>query len=195
MAHAPGMTIRNSTFTNCSTMDISLGRGDWWGQPPYGNVVLENNVFGHSTHGGAELALLRPRVVRRQGRERPRGQQHVRERGAHRGPAHRYGPYSGVWANNIGDGWECLPGVTYAGNVGQRCGGSDRAVRPPAAACRRRPARPRHDARRVGDPANHDFHLTAGSPAIDAGSAQYAPTTDQDGKPRNGAPDAGAHEL
>ena len=33
-------------------MDISLGSGDWWGQPAYGNVTLENNVFGHSTNGG-----------------------------------------------------------------------------------------------------------------------------------------------
>ena len=29
-----------------------------------------------------------------------------------------------------------------------------------------------------------DFHLQAGSPAIDAGTSDGAPTTDKDGKPR-----------
>lgn len=42
-----------------------------------------------------------------------------------------------------------------------------------------------------------DYHLTAGSPAIDAGSALDAPSTDYDGKPRpNGAGyDIGAYEY
>ena len=35
------------------------------------------------------------------------------------------GPDSGVWANNIGGGWQCLPGVTYRGNVGKKCDASD----------------------------------------------------------------------
>ena len=26
-------------------------RGDWWGQPGYGGITLENNVFGHSING------------------------------------------------------------------------------------------------------------------------------------------------
>ena len=45
------------------------------------------------------------------------------------------------------------------------------------------------------NPPAFDFHLTAGSPARDAGSAQYAPATDREGKPRSGAPDAGAYEF
>ena len=32
-SQSPGLTIRNSTFRNCATMDLSLRRGDWWGQP------------------------------------------------------------------------------------------------------------------------------------------------------------------
>ena len=50
-SQSPGLTIRNSTFTNCATMDLFIIRGDWWGQPTYGGVTLENNVFGHSTNG------------------------------------------------------------------------------------------------------------------------------------------------
>jgi hypothetical protein len=45
------------------------------------------------------------------------------------------------------------------------------------------------------NPAAFDFHLTAGSPAVNAGSAQYAPAADREGKARNGAPDAGAYEF
>ena len=118
MAHAPGITIRNSTFRNCATMDISLGRGDWWGQPPYGNVVLENNVFGHSINGSGwhyyGLAWFvgkfeNARVVNNT------FENAVRMEDQHVGS----GPYSGVWANNIGGGWACLTGVTYRNNVGK----------------------------------------------------------------------------
>ncbi len=40
-----------------------------------------------------------------------------------------------------------------------------------------------------------DAHLTAASPAIDAGTALDAPAVDFDGLPRNGLPDIGAYEL
>lgn len=44
------------------------------------------------------------------------------------------------------------------------------------------------------DPANEDYHLQAGSPAIDAGTAVGAPATDLEGTPRDSAPDMGAYE-
>ncbi len=52
----------------------------------------------------------------------------------------------------------------------------------------------------VGDPmfvypANGNFHLKSGSPAIDAGSPYSVPSTDYEGKPRRGAPDIGALET
>jgi hypothetical protein len=194
MAHAPGITIRNSTFTNCHTMDISLGRGDWWGQSPYGNVTLENNVFGHSINGDGwhyyGLAWFVGRVENIRVVNNTFENQ-VRMEDQHIGP----GPYSGVWANNIGGGWQCLPGVTYSGNVGKRCDGSDRAVNPSSScgppACQSLRTMP------VGwvDPANHDFHLRQGSPAVDAGSAEFATRHDRDGVERDGRPDAGAYEL
>lgn len=40
-----------------------------------------------------------------------------------------------------------------------------------------------------------DFHLQVGSPAINAASSTYAPTTDIDNRTRTGAPDIGAYEA
>jgi hypothetical protein len=193
MAHAPGITIRNSTFRNCATMDISLGRGDWWGQQPYGNVVLENNIFGHSVNGSGwhyyGLAWFvgkfeNARVVNNTFENAVRmDSQHVGS-----------GPYSGVWANNIGGGWQCLPGVTYRNNVGKVCHSSDRAVNPSSScgppACGSLRIMP------VGwaDPAGFDFSLQATSPAVNSGSPEYAPATDKRGLPRDARPDAGALE-
>jgi len=47
------------------------------------------------------------------------------------------------------------------------------------------------------DPAANDYHLKAGSPAIDTGTAADAPATDLDGHPRpqGGGIDIGASEL
>jgi hypothetical protein len=39
-----------------------------------------------------------------------------------------------------------------------------------------------------------DLHLQAGSPAVDAGSAEGAPSEDVEGRPRDGVPDIGAYE-
>jgi len=39
-----------------------------------------------------------------------------------------------------------------------------------------------------------DLHLQAGSPAVDAGSADGAPSDDAEGRPRDAAPDIGAYE-
>src|SRR5215472_1231183 len=47
------------------------------------------------------------------------------------------------------------------------------------------------------DPGAHDYHLAAGSPAIDAGTSNGAPTTDYDGnaRPQGAADDIGAYEF
>lgn len=44
----PNFTLRNSTFTNCGIMGLSLGYPGWWSPlpPPYCCVVLEGNTFG-----------------------------------------------------------------------------------------------------------------------------------------------------
>jgi len=43
--------------------------------------------------------------------------------------------------------------------------------------------------------ANFDAHLRAGSPAIDAGTADGAPTADLENRPRDARPDIGAYEF
>lgn len=40
-----------------------------------------------------------------------------------------------------------------------------------------------------------DYHLQEGSPAIDAGSAEGAPTVDLENRPRDAQPDVGAYEF
>jgi hypothetical protein len=189
-----GLTLRNSTFTNCSTMDISLNRGDWWGQQPYGNVTIENNVFGHSTNEGGWHhyglawfvdAFTNARVVN-----------NTFENAVLLEPSHvGSGPHSGVWANNIGGGWTCVAGVTYRNNVGKKCHSSDKAVNP-ASSCAP-PACADVRVMPVGwtNPARVDFTLKPGSVAVNAGSAAYAPPTDKRGIPRDSRPDAGAYEL
>jgi hypothetical protein len=188
MSHSPGVTFRGNVFRNCGVFDISLGRGDWWGQPEYGNVTIENNMFGHTVDGGAGgnwhyyglawwlTTLDGARVVNNTFENAVSMDRATRGTG-------------GVWANNIGGGWTCEPGVVYTGNVGQTCSAQDKAVSP-SSSTSSQPAP-------MGwvNPAAFDFHLKAGSPAINAGTAQYAPATDREGKARSGAPDAGAYEF
>jgi hypothetical protein len=99
-----------------------------------------------------------------------------------------------VWANNIGGGWMCLSGVTYTGNVGTKCGTTDVAMSPTSCSP---PGCPSAYATQMkwANPAGWDFHLLAGSVAINKGNPSYAPSTDRDGNPRNGPPDAGAYEY
>jgi hypothetical protein len=45
-SQAANITIANSHFSNCATMDVFFTRGTWWGQPLYGGWTLTNNFFG-----------------------------------------------------------------------------------------------------------------------------------------------------
>jgi hypothetical protein len=194
---SPGVVIRNSTFTNCATMDLMVTRGFWWGQPSYGGITLENNVFAHSTNGsdprwhafgflihGEMGQLTNARIVNNTFETRTGGVTTAEIHNA-----------SGVWANNIGGGWDCLPGMTYAGNVGKKCGATDVAANPSSSCAP--PACPGASTAAVGwtNPAQFDFTLKAGSPAIGAASPQYAPERDRRGYRRDGDPDAGAYEY
>jgi chitodextrinase len=44
-SNGPGIKVRNSVFRDCSTMDLYLTLGTWWGQSPYTGVVVENTLF------------------------------------------------------------------------------------------------------------------------------------------------------
>jgi hypothetical protein len=196
-SQAPGLVLRNSTFRNCATMDLMITRGDWWGQPTYGGVTLENNVFAHSVNGrdpdwhyygflvhGNMGQLTNARIVNNTF-ETPVG-------GVTTDDIHAA---SGVWANNIGGGWDCLPGMTYRGNIGKKCDSSDVATSPDHS-CAPPTCAPRQIAP-VGwvDSLAYDFHLTSSSPAVGTADPAYAPARDRDGKLRDGNPDSGAYEY
>jgi hypothetical protein len=196
-SQAPGLVVRNSTFRGCATMDLMVTRGDFWGQPTYGGVTLINNVFAHSTHGkdpawhyfgflvhGNMGQLTNAHIVNNTFENEVGGITNAEIHSA-----------SGVWANNIGGGWDCLPGMTYRGNVGKTCHSSDVASTP-AAGCAPPLCTPRQ-IQPVGfvNSIAHDFRLTAGSPAIGVANAAYAPATDRLGYARDSKPDAGAYEY
>jgi chitodextrinase len=190
----PNLTVRNSHFWNCATMDLFITRGDWYGQPLYGGVTLINNVFEHANmeggfsswhyyslgiNGGVLQTLSNWKVINNTFETTVGGS----------------APAPGtIWANNVGD-WDCHPQATFSHNVGMKCSSSDKAVTPAASCGQPACPNPTTAAQGWANPANHDFHLTAGAPAINAADPTYAPATDKDGKGRIGAPDAGAYEY
>jgi hypothetical protein len=185
---AEGFTLRNSTFTNCATMDLFVT--NYAGGPPFGNITIENNVFEHTltdeppqwhhyTVGVHDVVgTLQNWVVRH----------NTFETGVSMGPK----TGTGRWVGNLGD-WDCIQGITYRYNVGAGCHELDSVISP----ARSWPGRPAP----FGwvDPDKHDFRLKADSWAIDAGDPEPEgdfPRTDRDGKPRpvGWGPDAGAYE-
>jgi hypothetical protein len=191
----PGMTVRNSSFHACATMDLFFTFGTWWNPKPpaYANVTLENNVFGHATMIGAgswhyySLAVgytgdpatgggtMAGWVVRNNTFETPAS---IGDKTASGGSR---------WVGNLGD-WSCIAGMTYRYNVGKKCAASDKSVSPAGSSPTR--AAPLGWA----NPAAWDFRLTATSPALNAADPNDHPATDRDGKARGAAPDAGAYE-
>jgi hypothetical protein len=185
---AEGLTIRNSRFYNCATMDLFFT--NWAGGPDYGNVTLENNVFEHSTmetpgswhyyslyvgNTGPTGGALTNWLVRNNTFEIDAFLSRETASGSR-------------WVGNLG-GWSCVSGVEYRFNVGSRCSAADKAVAPDSSS--------KTQTAPFGwvDPAGHNFRLTAGSAAIDAADPHDAPATDNDGYRRDARPDAGAHEF
>ena len=193
----PGFTIRNSTFRDCAIMDILFTYGSWWSPKPpaYGNVTIENNVFSHpeddagtSWHyyglyigwigpaeGGSPMSgwLVRNNTFENDVAIAPdRGTNGTR------------------WVNNIGK-WDCKPGIAYSHNVGKRCSGTDKAVKPASSTANRSAAA----ALGWVNPGLNDFRLRRSSPAINAGDPNDAPRLDREGLVRDSRPDAGAHEF
>ncbi|MGH2824642.1 MAG: choice-of-anchor Q domain-containing protein, partial [Thermoleophilaceae bacterium] len=191
----PGMTVRNSTFQNCATMDLFFTYGDWWTPlpPAYGNVTLENNVFGHTYkddgtwhyyslvvgHTGPQSqgwGTISGWVVRNNTFEITAG---IGDKTATDGSR---------WVGNVGD-WTCIQGMTFRYNVGKKCSGTDKGVSPASSSA------PLTAPFVWVNPATNDFHLKPGSPAIDAADPADHPVLDRDGLLRDARPDAGAHEY
>jgi hypothetical protein len=190
----PNLTVRNSRFWNCATMSLFITRGNWYGQPRYGNITLVNNVFAHTTNtdagewhyyslginGGIIEEMRNWRVINNTFETEVSGD------GT---------PAPGtIWANNVGS-WSCYSGATFSHNVGKKCSASDKAVRPAASCGRGSCGQPTTAAHGWANPAQNDFHLTSRSPAVNAADLAYAPAMDKDRKGRSGPPDAGAYEY
>ena len=128
-----GMTVRNSLFHACATMDLFFTYGSWWSPlpPAYGSITLENNVFGHSTMEAASSwhyyslyvantanggGTINGWTVRNNTFEIPANLEHAGSGGTR-------------WVGNLG-GWNCAAGITFRHNVGQKCSGSRQGGQP-----------------------------------------------------------------
>ena len=127
-------------------------------RPAYGNVTLENNVFGHTykddgtwhyyslyvantANGGGTLDGW---TVRNNTFEIPANMEHGATGGSR-------------WVGNLGD-WNCVAGMRYSHNVGKKCAASDKTVSPAVSSAAAIAP--------LGwiDPGASDFRLRAGSP-------------------------------
>jgi hypothetical protein len=187
------LVMRNSTFRNCSTMDVNMNYPSYWTPlpPAFGYVTLENNVFGHSTNGSAwhYYGFVLGGTGPNSGA--PACAQGEKSASYMVGWVVRYNTFENTalfegcavqsrWVGNLGV-WDCVQGMSYSRNVGKACGASDLAVASSAQYA-------------WVNPGGWDFHLGAGSIAIDRGDANDFPATDRDGRARTGVPDAGAYE-
>ena len=119
---ADGLTIRNSTFRDCSDFDIYFHQISGGGNPR--NVLLENNFFGATTEGGFYTLFFR----------NDRGESLTNIRVAFNSAAQGFhfdedGTISNVsvLGNTYGPSRQCSHGVVYAYNViqGTKCGSTD----------------------------------------------------------------------
>ena len=171
----PGFTIRNSTFRDCAIMDLFFTYGNWWSPlpPSYGNVTIENNVFAHAemeNNGGWHYYSLYVGSIGPNGPADPMNGWVVRnntfEQTAPIAPASATGGTR--WVGNLGD-WELQAGLPTATT-------SARSAAPPTRRSAPRPAaRARTAALGWVNPGAYDFHLTPGSPAINAGDPNDFP--------------------
>jgi chitodextrinase len=175
------ITMRNSVFWNCTTFDVFVTTAG--GDVP-SNFTFENNMFGVPYLHGTECchyfsvkfrdgSPLNGLVFRNNSAEQEVGWP---VEGVTGGGAK-------VTGNAIQGGMICKSGINFSYNVTTKlgpCAGTDKKVTSIGFA----------------NPAGHDFHLTAGSPAIDAGSPSDFPGRDIDAqsRPMGSAPDAGADE-
>ena len=197
----PNLTVRRSRFWNCATMDLYVTRGDWWNQPAYGGATIVNNVFGHSrmpergswhyyglVFGGTlayDGAPLRNFKVRYNTFETSVALSGFKAVG------------DSEWVGNVGGGWDCIPGMQFRYNVGEKCSASDKAVSPATSCGPPSCQAPRPAAQGWVNPGKQNFRLKRGAPAINAGDPRDFPSVDKDGhrRPKGRRPDAGAYEF
>ncbi len=200
----PHLTVKRSHFWNCATMDLFITRGDYWTPPqaPYGGVTIENNVFEHPRmedgHGWHYYGLLFGGQLNFDGAllDDLKVRYNTFETAVSLNSTFRAGGNS-EWIGNVGGGWDCIPGMVYRFNVGEKCSATDVRVSrayscgPPGCATVRTATQG------WVNPARHNFHLKRGAPAIGRGNPNDFPLVDLDGRrrPMGAHPDAGAFEY
>lgn len=187
------VTIRDSTFRNCTDFGILVDKGLAAGADP-SNLTFEQNVFEEPLDGTTATLSC--------GSLCPRSGSSLRlvDRDGWSGARVAYNTLLGelvinngvtavVVKGNVGnkrDSFFCNAGsdTIYDHNVwsGALCSSTDRKV--PLVDVLINPTAP-----------PYDLHLQAGSAAIDAGDPLSYPATDIDGDARTGIPDAGADEF
>ena len=191
---ADGLVIKNSKFWNCAVMDVFVTRGSWYNAPKYGNLTFENNVFSHPTLGSGwhyyGLAFGDALAYDAASTDGIKVRYNTFENDVLVDPSITWGGAS-EWVGNVGGGWPCKSGMNFRYNVGTKCSTSDKAVSPASS------TQTTVSGQKWANPSTLDFHLTATSPAIDAGDPTSYPAKDKDGKTRyiGAAPDAGAFEY
>ena len=188
---------RRNRFVGCPTMALFFT--NWSGGPAYRDVVVENNMFGH-TLDDEQKAHVGCAVVLGAGAD---GQN------TFVGWTVRYNTFetcvynvgssgtsddngSGRWYGNLGGGWGCVPEFFYHHNVGTACGPTDLAVSPHSNGS----TAPNRVTWYINAPAA-DLHLKPHVAAIGRGDPGDFPSTDIDGqrRPIGRTPDAGADEA
>jgi len=187
---------RGNLFIGCPTMALFFT--NWNGGPAYRDVLIENNVFGHTLDDSGRwhpsCALLIGWGYNDQ------NSVHgwvVRYNTFETNPCTQSTPVrtdtgAGQWYGNLG-GIDCAPEWVYRRNVGDTCGGVAEIRVSKAVNDRSSPnAAPFY----VNAPAG-DFRLRRGAIAINKGDPKAFPRRDAAKRPRpNGrAPDAGAYEF
>jgi hypothetical protein len=188
---------RRNRFVGCPTMALFFT--NWNGGPAYRDVLVENNMFGHTlddeqnVHVGCAVVLGAG----------------ANGQNTFVGWTVRYNTFetcvydkgsastsddngSGRWYGNLGGGWDCVPEFVYHHNVGTACGPTDLAASPHSNS-----STARNQVRWYINAPAADLHLKPGARAIGRGDPEDFPPTDIDGqrRPIGRTPDAGADEA
>jgi hypothetical protein len=182
-----GLTVRGNKFVRCDHFGIFVQQ--FAGPIPPQNILLENNMVGQSTVDGSATTCCTYWGIKFSAGSGTQYWKNITVR--NNSVVQEIGfetsiPTTNVsLAGNVADQGSCFSGVSYSHNLwyggSPTCAASDRSVSLPGWVSA------------ISD----DLHLTAASPAIDAGDPANYAASDIDGssRPMGLAPDAGADEA